>query len=66
MCYKDHSQVDQSKLPTASYDPEEEWIELNDEEGKCSNCYHEHDFPHVTMVRHKYIPNYTMCMYCYS
>jgi len=65
MCYKDHTQIQQSKLPTASYDPEEEWIELNDEEGKCSNCYHENDFPHVTMVRHKYIPNYTMCMYCY-
>jgi len=65
MCYKDHTQIQQSKLPTASYDPEEEWIELNDEEGKCSNCYHENDFPHVTMVRHKYIPNYIMCMYCY-
>ncbi len=65
MCYKDHTQIDQKILPTSSYDPEQEWIELDNEEGKCSNCYHEKDFPHVTMVRHKYIPNYTMCMYCY-
>lgn len=63
MCHKDYSQIDQSKLPTASYDPEQEWIELNDEEGKCPNCYHENDFPHVTMVLHK-LYRYTMCMYC--
>jgi hypothetical protein len=51
----------QSQL--SSYNPDEEWIELEGDEGKCSNCYHEEDFPHITMVLHK-IYNYTLCLYC--
>ena len=55
MC-NNHSQL-------SSYDPDQEWIELESDEGKCSNCYHEEDFPHITIVLHK-LYNYTMCWYC--
>ena len=51
----------QSQL--SSYNPAEEWIEIEGEEGKGSNCYHEEDFPHITMVLHK-LYNYTLCLYC--
>ena len=51
----------QSQL--SSYNPDDEWIELEGDEGKCSNCYHEEDFPHITIVLHK-LYNYTLCLYC--
>ena len=48
-----------------SYNPDEDWEELEGEEAQCSNCYHEEDFPHETLVLNKHTQQ-TYCLYCHS
>lgn len=48
----------------ASYNPDEDFEELEGEEAQCPNCYHEEDFPHETLVLNKHTQQ-TMCLYCY-
>ena len=46
-----------------SYNPDEDFEELEGEEAQCPNCYHEEDFNHCTCeIRHDYI---RVCGYCY-
>ncbi len=46
------------------YDPDEDWEELEGEEAQCSNCYHEKDFPHETLVLDKHTQR-TYCLNCH-
>ena len=48
-------------MQIASYDPDQDFEELEGEEAQCSNCYHEEDFPHETLVLNNILSRLCVC-----